>query len=160
VISAAERGDETMMRTTNRLLALAMVGALILPGWQAFGGEDRPVKPVKQWSGSFDDEKDEQLMDQAPKSGLIANEKAWAKLWKAWRGDEKLPRIDFTKELVLVGTTACGRNQLSGHFQLDASGDLHVMWATTLIAGPGFAYHISVVERDEIKSINGKALDK
>lgn len=69
----------------------------------------QPVKFVKQWKGKFVQRTDEPLMSEAPKSGYLANEKAWAKLWKAWRGKEELPKVDFEKQLVLVGVAGLCR---------------------------------------------------
>ena len=62
---------------------------------------------VRQWHGAFRRPQDEALIKEAPASGYIANPEAWAKLWKAWRGQQAIPDVDFGKQFVLVCTTAC-----------------------------------------------------
>ena len=59
------------------------------------------VEPTGTWSGKI---KDESLRKLAPQSGFIADADTWRKLWTAWRPDEDLPKVDFAKGLILVGT--------------------------------------------------------
>ncbi|MEI7731855.1 MAG: hypothetical protein WCO56_19945 [Verrucomicrobiota bacterium] len=99
-------------------------------------------------------------MKEVPARGYITNAKAWAKLWKAWRGQEELPPIDFQKQLVLVGATACAGNQISPGFTLDAKGDLKGGFMSTMMAGPGFAYAIAVINRAAVKTYNGQPIAK
>lgn len=113
-----------------------------------------PVKLVQTWSGEvkLDVAKD------APKDGFVTEKEAFAKFWKAFRGDEKLPDVDFTKELVLV---AVGKdpNKLGIGATLDAKGDLKVLVRSTLVAFQNpttAAYQFGTVPRTGIKSINGK----
>jgi hypothetical protein len=70
-----------------------------------------------------------------------------------------LPKIDFDKEIVFVGTTSCAANRISMSFGLK-DGDLTVRSLSTLIAGPGFAYAIVVVPKEGVKTINGKPIAK
>src|SRR5262249_22867956 len=63
------------------------------------------VEPLRAWGQIFKEEEKELLRKEAPASGYIDNEKDWARLWKAWRGNEKLPAVDFKKELIIVGTS-------------------------------------------------------
>jgi hypothetical protein len=149
-----------LKHTTNALLALAVAGALVLPSWRALGAEAKPVEPVQEWSGAFNEAKDEALQKEAPKEGYLTDEKAWAKLWRAWHGDQKVPRIDFDKQFILVATVECGANRLHGKFTINEDGDLKAVWASTLVAGPGFAYQMCLMDRAGVKSVNGRALDK
>ena len=103
---------------------------------------------------------DEPLMKEKPASGYIANEKSWAKLWKAWRGNEEVPKVDFDKQLVLVGTVKCARNGMNVRYKLDDKGNLEVTVMQTDIAGPGFNYQIVVVDRNGVKTINGAKIKK
>jgi hypothetical protein len=50
--------------------------------------------------------------------------KALEKLWKDWKLTDKMPDIDFTKELVVVSTTTGSRLRLA--LTLDDKGDLQV----------------------------------
>ena len=74
----------------SRLLVMAafILAAVCLP--TANGGERkpkpskaRPVKIVQSWNGKL---ADATLRNVEPAEGFILDEKAWAKLWKAWRG--------------------------------------------------------------------------
>jgi hypothetical protein len=113
-----------------------------------------PVKLVQTWTGEVKLE----VRKDAPKDGYITEKDAFAKFWKAFRGDEKQPEIDFTKELVLVAV-GMDPNKLGIGAQLDAKGDLKVLVRSTLIAFENpttAAYQFGTVPRTGIKSINGK----
>src|SRR5262245_7012838 len=100
------------------------------------------------------------LLKEAPKTGYVANEKAWAKLWKAWRGKEELPKVDFEKQLVLVRAVPGAMNMIDLDLKLSEKGELKGDFKATEIGGPGFAYLIVVIDRAGIKSYNGKIIDK
>lgn len=113
-----------------------------------------PLKLVRTWSGEvkLDVAKD------APKDGFVTENETFGKFWKAFRGDEKVPEIDFTKELVLV---AVGKdpNKLGIGATLDDKGNLKVLVRSTLVAYQNpttAAYQFGTVPRAGIKSINGK----
>jgi len=146
-----------LSQATRALLAALILASMLAPTATA---DDKPVKPVKEWTGKFKDKADEALMKEAPKSGYIANEKAWGVLWKAWRGKEELPKVDFDKELVLVGAAGCAANRIGATFKLDDKGDLNGGFSATEIGGPGFVYMIVVVDRSGVKTFNGKAIIK
>ncbi len=141
-------------------LAILPVLALVGPVPSAAPAGEKPVKAVKEWKGKFLAKEDEPLMKEAPKSGYLTDQKSWGKLWKAWRGKEELPRLDFEKQLVLVGAAECGRNTIGADFKLDDKGDLKGGFMATEIGGPGFVYVIVVVDRSDIKTYNGKAIKK
>jgi hypothetical protein len=86
--------------------------------------------------------------------------KAWAKLWKAWRGKEELPKVDFEKQLVLVRAVPGAINMIDLDLKLSEKGELKGDFKATEIGGPGFAYLIVVIDRAGIKSYNGKIIDK
>lgn len=139
----------------SRVLVLALV---FLPAAAAVAADDKPAKPVpaiQKWSGIIRD--DETLKRQAPVAGHIADAATFEKLWKAWRPKEAVPKVDFTKELVLVATAA-GPNRVAMSATLDDKGDLKVRSRATLIGGLGFGYAIATVSRQGVKSINGKPL--
>src|SRR5262249_32065108 len=111
------------------------------------------LAPNRDWGAIINDDN---LKKLAPKDGLITNAKEFAKLWKAWRKDEKTPEINFEKEFVLV-TLAIGPNRSSISATLD-DGKLTVRAVQTLKAGPGFGYSIATFNRKGIKTVNGKDL--
>ncbi len=114
----------------------------------------KPVKVLNSWSGKI---ADETLRKYAPGDLLVLDEQQWEKLWKAWRGPEKLPQIDFRKELILV-FTAGGPNNVGCRPMVDSEGNLQAGAMSTLIAGPGFGYLIQCIPREGIRSVNGKPL--
>jgi hypothetical protein len=131
------------------LVALALAVGLA-PATRAGG---QKLKPVHQWSGSIDDL---ELQKLSPQSGYLADAKKFAELWKAWKVGEKMPEIDFKKQLVLVATTRGSRLNMTP--RLDDKGDLRVLAIATRDLRPGFRYQIAVVDRAGVKTINGKEL--
>lgn len=114
-----------------------------------------PVMPTTTWNGSVGDAK---LAALRPRNGMIATEKEFEKVFKAWNVAEKVPAVDFAKELVLVETTSGSRLNLNA--TLDEAGDLKALGIATRDFGPGFRYVIIVVPRTGVKTINGKAMPK
>ena len=113
------------------------------------------VEPTGMWSGKI---KDESLRKLAPKSGFIADAETWKKLWTAWRPDEEMPKVDFTKELILVGTVP-GPNQVVMRTTLTDKGNVKLIVFGTEIAGPGFGYKLIKISRQGVKTVNGKAIE-
>jgi hypothetical protein len=152
---------EFPMYRTKHVITVALCTAIFAGAHVSrLSADDKPVKPTKEWNGSFPKKEDEPLAKAAPASGYIADEKSWTKLWKAWREKEEAPKIDFDKQLVLVGTTECAANKMGASFKLDDKGDLKGGFISTQIAGPGFAYMIVVVDRTDVKTYNGAAIKK
>jgi hypothetical protein len=130
-----------MLRTAFALTALA------LPLAPAPAAD----KPTVELSGSIDDES---LQKEAPASGVVASQKAWEKLAKAW-GIKDSPKVDFSKELLIVGTWK------GSSFDIEPAvkdGDLTVRAGGTKDLRPGFRWKVKSVKRDGIKTVNGKPL--
>lgn len=115
---------------------------------------ETPVQPIVQWKGKI---KDESLMKLSPERGFITEQKDWEKLWKIWRPNEDVPKIDFKTELIIVGS-AGGPNLIFMKPVLDEEGNLRYEVAATEVAGPGFGYTILKVSRKGVQKINGKPL--
>ncbi|VTT98392.1 Uncharacterized protein OS=Pirellula staleyi (strain ATCC 27377 / DSM 6068 / ICPB 4128) GN=Psta_1268 PE=4 SV=1 [Gemmataceae bacterium] len=137
-----------MFRTVVALAALAL---FLAPA----AGEDKKdaKKPTVELGGSIDDES---LQTLAPASGVIASEKAWEKLAKAW-GVKDAPKVDFTKELLAVGTW---KGSSFSVVPLVADGDLTVSGRGTKDLRPGFRWKVVSVSRDGIKTVQGKEIPK
>ena len=57
------------------------------------------VTIVEQWSGVVSNDA---LKASAPAAHAVADAAAWDRLWKAWRPDEAVPAVDFSKDVILV----------------------------------------------------------
>lgn len=89
-------------------------------------------------------------------TGVILSQKEWERLAAAW-GVKEPAKVDFTKELLLVGTW---RGSAFKFLSEVKDGDL-----TTELVGdkdikPGFRFRVVSLNRDGIKSFQGKALPK
>ena len=115
--------------------------------------ESKPVKFTNEWKGSVADETQQK---DAPE--VITNTEVLEKLWKAWKIEGKTPKVDFTKEIVVVGTG--GGSKLSLNARLDDKGNLELLGLATADAVPGFRYVLATVSREGIKTVNKKELPK
>ena len=88
---------------------------------------------------------------EAPSSNFLDNNKDLAKLWKAWRADA-VPKVDFSKEIVLVLT--CPENSnVTISATLSDKGVLENSNRSTLRRSLGKTYVLAIVERSGIKAI-------
>ena len=132
------------------MVIMALVLATVLP-LQAGAAKRKPVKPLKQWSGSVEDLS---LQKAAPEVIVAAPE--LEKLWQTWKVKGSVPKVDFAKELVLVSTTRGSILRFAA--TLDEQGNLQVVGVATRDLRPGFRYVIAVVSREGVKTVNGKEL--
>ena len=132
------------------MVSLALLLAMVLP-LQAAPAKGKPVKPLKQWSGSVDGLS---LQKAAPEVIVAAPE--LKKLWQAWKVSGPVPKVDFAKELVVVSTTRGSILRFGA--TLDEQGNLQVVGVSTMDLRPGFRYVIAVVSREGVKTVNGKEL--
>lgn len=114
-----------------------------------------PIKATNTWMGSHDDAG---LAKEMPESGAITNAKDFEKLIKAWKVAEKVPEVDFERELVLVAQTRGSRLTLNA--SLDEQGNLRTIGLATRDLRPGFRYVIISVPKEGVKTVNGKELPK
>jgi hypothetical protein len=113
--------------------------------------EKTKIKISKEWKGSVADEK---LLKDAP--ACVTDAKGLEKLWKAWKIEDKMPEVDFTKEIVVITTTS--GSKISIFANLDDKGNLEVGGLATRDFGEGFRYVIATVPREGVKTVNGKDL--
>ena len=134
-----------------RALCLTLVLASL--GSAALAAPPETVTPVKQWSGSVDDES---LVDGKPAVRVITTTADWDKLWKDWKLTGDVPVVDFAKNFVVANTTRGGILKMS--LRMDDKGDLQVVGIATRDLRPGFRYALAVVPREGIKTVMGKDL--
>ncbi len=113
------------------------------------------LKATNTWMGSIDDEK---LAKEMPENGVITNAKDFEKLVKAWKVAEKVPEVNFEKEIVLVAKTVGSKLTLNA--SLDKKGDLKALGLGTQDLRPGFRYVIICVSKGGVETVNGKELPK
>ena len=131
---------------------LSAFGIIVLAlATNAIAEERKPLETLKEWRG---DNPNEALSKDAPK--YIVNSKDLEKLWKSWDIKEKLPEIDFSKELLLIETTRGSRLNLKA--TLDEKGNIQALGLATRDLRPGFRYVMITVSKTGVKSINGKAI--
>jgi len=108
----------------------------------------------KTWVGLL---KEPALAKEKPAKGFIDSPADFPKLWKAWSDKEKVPEIDFEKQVVLVATTTKAR--IHGLHLIDNKGDVQVFVGLSSFALPNeCSYGFLVVDREGIKTIQGKSI--
>jgi hypothetical protein len=144
------------MKTNHApVLFLTVWAALaVLMGWASPAHADM-IKSTKEWRGQLEDEK---LEKERPAKGFVTNKEDFAKLWKAWMGKEKLPEIDFDKELVVVVSSSKG--VISWISLLLIDGDAKTVAALLPMEVKGFTFALAVFKREGIKTIGGKPIEK
>lgn len=138
-----------MFRFAAALTALA----LLLPSLGMADEKKDPKKATVDLSGSIDDAT---LQKEMPANGLVVSEKGWEKLAKAW-GIKDAPKVDFTKEILIVGTWKGSSFNLAPTVK---DGDLSIAAAGTKDLRPGFRWKVQSISRDGIKTAQGKELPK
>jgi hypothetical protein len=132
-------------------LAALALALLLTPALVA--ADAKEIKPVEKWSGSVDDEK---LLKDAPENGVITDAKTFEKVWTSWKVGEKMPKLDFDKVIIIFTTTS--GSKISAKPMLDEKGDLKFLGIATRDLKPGFRYDMQVVEKEGVKTINGKEI--
>jgi len=145
-----------MARHSGLLLGLAaMALALVLTPALVAADAPKELKPVEKWSGSVDDEK---LLKESPENGVISDAKTLTAVWTAWKIGDKPPKLDFDKVIVVFTTTS--GSKISAKPVLDDKGDLKFLGIATRDLRPGFRYDMQAVEKEGIKTVNGKEIGK
>lgn len=115
---------------------------------------DRHLTLLQTWHGVVADDALRNIAGSAP---VITSDDSWRQVWRAWRGDTAIPRIDFSEHVVLVSTVG-GPNQIRVEGRVDTQGNVRLAIAASKIGGPGFGYLFALVERDGLRSIAGHPL--
>ena len=139
---------------SQRMVSILFIFVGILAN-SVSAAEPEAAKEPATWNGVI---KDDSLRDLAPKEGYIADQETWANVWRAWKPKAELPKIDFTKEIVLVATVF-GPNRTMGKPMKDEKGNVTFRVASTRMGGPGFGYMLAKISTEGVKTINGKPFD-
>jgi hypothetical protein len=114
--------------------------------------QKKKVEITKKWSGSVEDEK-------AIKPEFITSTKGLEAVWKAWKIQGDVPKVDFTKDIVVAVYSVGSKLNMAGA-TLDDNGNLTVLGFGTRDIRPGFRYVLGVVSRKGVKTVNKKELPK
>jgi hypothetical protein len=114
--------------------------------------QKKKIEVKMKWSGSVEDEK-------AKKPHAITNAKDLEAIWKEWKVAGDVPKVDFTKDIVVSTYSVGSKLNLAGA-NLDDKGDLQVLGFGTRDIRPGFRYVLATVSKEGVKTVNGKELPK
>jgi len=95
-------------------------------------------------------------LQQLPGTGVILGQKEWERLAAAW-GIKDVAKVDFTKEILLVGTWRGASFKMLSDVK---DGDLTVELVGDKEVNPGFRYKIVSLKREGITKFQGKELSK
>lgn len=112
-----------------------------------------PRAVVERWTGRVD----KGAVSAAPPSSPLRTSEELAHLWKAWQIKAALPKVDFSRHLLLVYTATSSVFQLRS-LSVDAGGDLKAVLVATPDMTADYAYIIALVDRAGVKSIEGRPL--
>jgi hypothetical protein len=147
-----------MRLTCSAAVVLAMSCIMLTqpPGFSQPKEKTRSTPVVVSWQGLVKLE----LSKDAPKDGYVAEGKTWEKLWKAWRGTEQVPSVNFKDAVILVALNR-NPNSISILPTIDEKGDLKMTIESTAV---GFinptegAYQFALITREGIKTIRGNEI--
>lgn len=112
------------------------------------------VRPIANCSRRLSDRA---LESHAPPGRIITNAQDWSELRKAWMIDESALTVDFDRQFLLVGTTH--GSGISHQLEKESNGNLKVgTMCTADLRHSGFTYLVSLVDRDDITTVNGQPL--
>jgi uncharacterized protein (TIGR03067 family) len=124
--------------------------------------KETAVEPTAKWFGQVADKAVAKACPEKPVTTAAAFEKAW----KALRGDEAVPKVDFAKEFVLVRTSQSTLGKITGLRLTIVEGEDEVDDAIThtvpsdLKKVDGMSYGIAVFRRDLVDVADGRIVPK
>lgn len=157
-VTLSEKGDmKALGMATMDLLPGTRYVMLVVSraGVKTVNGKPVPTQweltPIAGFKGSIDDEN---ISSTAP--AYITELKPLQELWANWKIADKIPAVDFSKQIVVISTTV--GSMLRPSFTLDINGNINVEVMMSKDIRPGFRYAIAVLSREGAKTINGKPL--
>jgi len=138
----------------------------ILLGFAAWSGSangsaivaDELTKPLVVWSGRYPSV-GSTAAPAAWTTELIGTEENWVEFWKARRGGEQVPRVDFARSVVVIATWS---GMAADSLHLGPCGKhRHAVWVGAWEGKiDGVGYVIGVFPRSGIRDIEGKPLPR
>jgi uncharacterized protein (TIGR03067 family) len=120
-------------------------------------GKETPIEPTAKWLGRIGDAS---VAKQCPEKPITTRAE-FEKLWKALRGSEAVPEVDFAKEFVLVGTSSVFEVTAIG--LIVEEGEEEVSRSESVKAGgkvEGLTYIIATFRRELVDVVDGRIVAK
>ena len=140
----------------TRSFALATLAACLVV---AAGTFNRTAAEEPKATGTVDIFSSVEDLDQLkvlPGTGVLVSQKEWERLAASW-GIKDVARVDFTKEILLVGTWRGSTFKFLADVK---NSDLTVELVGDKEVKPGFRYKVISLKREGIKTVQGKELPK
>jgi len=128
---------------------------LLVTGSMTSAQEAQRVPVLQTWKGKF---QTATLRNQAPRKQFIADQQSWSALWTAWRGNDPLPNVDFSTQLILVTTVPGQGVDKDLDWRMDFNGDLTSSEVFINDEAPGFTYTIQKINLNGARSVFGISL--
>jgi hypothetical protein len=91
-------------------------------------------------------------------SDIVRNTQTLKDIWKAWKITDKMPEVDFNKQIVVISTSV--GSYLTSEYTMDIKGNLAVNSTMTKDIAEGFRYQLAVINIENVITINNKPLPK
>jgi uncharacterized protein (TIGR03067 family) len=154
---SAKEPPKTVSDEDAETLILTRDKAAKLPKLDQPVGEEIQITPIVQWAGVS---RDPDLKKKCPE-GPVVSQTEFETVWKALRGDELTPKVDFTGAFVQIRSGGLGKFPLVGTgLTLDPAGKLGTMSAIGHREVDGTGYVIAVFQRDVVDAVDGKIVPK
>jgi predicted secreted protein len=151
----------------------AMIAAVMLLGTVGIALADEMAAPapgtkpketaiLQQWQGLYPVNQANLLPDgqRAAGNGFIADAKTFAAVWKAWKGGEKVPEVDFQKNLVVFARNVQYLNAIRIGGVTLKDGVAEIVAMETMSAIPiedKVQMSAAVISRDGVKAVQAGA---
>jgi uncharacterized protein (TIGR03067 family) len=120
-------------------------------------GKETPIEPTKKWLGQI---KDATVAKQCPEKP-ITTKVEFEKVWKLLRGTEHVPKLDFAKEFILIGTWS--EVEITAIDLIVVEGEEEASRSITAKGGvkiEGLTYFIGVFRRELVDVVDGRIIAK
>lgn len=121
--------------------------------------KETPVQPTAKWFGRVADKGVEKACPEKP----ITTAAEFEKVWKALRGKEAVPKVDFAKEFALVRLDTLGPVTAIGLVIVEGEEEVETSMSVEAKAGEtfeGLGYGVAVFRRESVDVIGGRIIPK
>jgi hypothetical protein len=119
--------------------------------------KETPIEPTEKWLGQV---RDTSVAKKCPEEP-ITTAAEFEQMWKVLRGTDEVPKVDFSKEFVMVRTstafeiTAFGLTLVEGKEEVDSSQSIKLR-----MKGEDLSYYIGVFRRELVDVVDDRIIVK